>query len=704
MSGKKETPFVLKYSNHVIEHLGVKLYQNKPTNALTELIANGWDADAENVWIDLRLDDSHENWWISVGDDGVGMTQGEVQEDYLVIGRKRRVEVDEKTPKRKRPLMGRKGIGKLAPFGIAKVVDVFTTKEGQVTWISLDLAKMLEQSEDPNQHTTYEPKVKFVGAWTQFEDGSLPDALDLFLQRLRKTSESPPSGTLILLQNLTFSSKGWSTLLKARLANRLVPVLVQADFTVSVDDELIDLQKELPSHSLKLPEDKDFEILSLPNGREVQWKVLIVDLNRYKEKFGEAWTQERSGVSVYAHGKIAQDRPFFFGLTGREIYSRYLYGVVIADWIDELDEDVMSTDRASVNWEHPDLVTLKDEGRKLVRQWANVAQKYLQDSNRKKVNEKVQEKLRKVPSQYKDRFSTKEVKEMALTILSLDPSPSIGKVVEITISAVAHLPSWELLKGLVQKVQEGDISGDVFEQIVFDFRFFENVNLAQVIARRLQVMLALKDLIDRGAREVEPGEGDKITEVRSMHQLIENNPWLLDLRWAAVADELPPQLSQQALESVEKRLKEDYGEDVYEFENWREIGKKAIDFFLIHVTDFENVVIVVEIKRANKSLTKRDHRQLEDYLDEVRGVLRKHSGTSEWGLSGILIGGSIGPQLRTHLQSNPYPSIKTTTWEDLLLDARRSHQEFLTALAMRLHDDPRLKTYLVDLDKVRQGI
>ena len=293
---------------------------------------------------------------------------------------------------------------------------------------------------------------------------------------------------------------------------------------------------------------------------------------------------------------------------------------------------------------------------------------------------------------------------MASTILSLDPSASIDKVVEITFSAVAHLPSWELLKGLVKRVQEGEMSGDVFEQIVFDFRFFENVNLAQVIARRLQVMLALKDLIDRGAREVEPGEGDKITEVSSMHQLIKNNPWLLDLKWAAVAEELPPQLSQKVLESVKKRLKKVYEEDVYEFENWKEVGKKAIDFFLIHVTDFENVVIVVEIKRANKSLAKRDHRQLEDYLDEITEVLSKHPGTSGWKLKGVLIGGSIGPQLGTHLQSNPYPSIKTTTWEDLLLDARRSHQDFLTALAMRLHDDPRLKTYLDDLDKVRQGI
>ncbi|MEE1707338.1 hypothetical protein RIM94_34920, partial [Pseudomonas aeruginosa] len=66
-----------------------------------------------------------------------------------------------------------------------------------------------------------------------------------------------------------------------------------------------------------------------------------------------SWPQEQAGVGVYAHGKIAQDRAFFFGVKGSEIFSRYMYAVVEADWIDELDYDAISTDRTSINWDDP---------------------------------------------------------------------------------------------------------------------------------------------------------------------------------------------------------------------------------------------------------------------------------------------------------------------------------------------------------------
>ena len=60
-----------------------------------------------------------------------------------------------------------------------------------------------------------------------------------------------------------------------------------------------------------------------------------------------AWPQDQAGVGVYAHGKIAQDRPFTFGVRGKEIFTRYMFGVVQADWLDELAGDVISTDRTS---------------------------------------------------------------------------------------------------------------------------------------------------------------------------------------------------------------------------------------------------------------------------------------------------------------------------------------------------------------------
>ncbi|MGM7389825.1 hypothetical protein ACOI3B_27880, partial [Acinetobacter baumannii] len=79
--------------------------------------------------------------------------------------------------------------------------------------------------------------------------------------------------------------------------------------------------------------------------KEISYWVGFVD--------SASWSQDEAGIGIFAHGKLAQDRPFFFRLKGSEIFTRYMYGVIEADWIDELDEDVISTDRTTLNWEYP---------------------------------------------------------------------------------------------------------------------------------------------------------------------------------------------------------------------------------------------------------------------------------------------------------------------------------------------------------------
>ena len=63
----------LVYSHNIIEHLGIRLYQNKPTNVLAELVANSWDAYAKKCVIALN-NDQEENGFICVYDDGFGIT------------------------------------------------------------------------------------------------------------------------------------------------------------------------------------------------------------------------------------------------------------------------------------------------------------------------------------------------------------------------------------------------------------------------------------------------------------------------------------------------------------------------------------------------------------------------------------------------------------------------------------------------------
>ena len=84
----KDSSLVLRFDPHTIEHLGIKMYSQLP-HALAELVANAYDAASSNVSIHLSDSDS-SNKTITVIDDGDGMSYEEIQENFLIIGRKRR--------------------------------------------------------------------------------------------------------------------------------------------------------------------------------------------------------------------------------------------------------------------------------------------------------------------------------------------------------------------------------------------------------------------------------------------------------------------------------------------------------------------------------------------------------------------------------------------------------------------------------------
>src|SRR5690606_18838992 len=114
----------LKFEPNTIEHLGVKMYSHIPP-AIGELIANSYDACAKNVHVKLYND---PNKRIIVGDDGVGMSFNQVNEYFLRIGRNRRKEKQENACDRKPT--GKKGLGKLALFGLGNIVEISTVQGG----------------------------------------------------------------------------------------------------------------------------------------------------------------------------------------------------------------------------------------------------------------------------------------------------------------------------------------------------------------------------------------------------------------------------------------------------------------------------------------------------------------------------------------------------------------------------------------------
>lgn len=136
----KQRRFSMKVLGRLLEHLGSQMYKRRDT-ALAELVANSWDAGATEVSLTLpatAYDPVTSS--ITISDNGEGMNEQQVENEYLVLGRNRR-STDRDVPHSRR-IMGRKGIGKLAGFGIARIIEVETTSGGVTTRFDMNIGAL----------------------------------------------------------------------------------------------------------------------------------------------------------------------------------------------------------------------------------------------------------------------------------------------------------------------------------------------------------------------------------------------------------------------------------------------------------------------------------------------------------------------------------------------------------------------------------
>ena len=141
---------VLKFDPNTIQHLGISLYSQLPS-VLSELISNSWDADANNITLEFL--DANDIKEIVYKDDGTGMSFDELNQKYLLIGRNRRKNEPETTPKG-RKVIGKKGLGKLSIFGICDELQVRTVKDGILNEFVMNLSDIKSQKD-----SSYSPSI-----------------------------------------------------------------------------------------------------------------------------------------------------------------------------------------------------------------------------------------------------------------------------------------------------------------------------------------------------------------------------------------------------------------------------------------------------------------------------------------------------------------------------------------------------------------
>ena len=652
-----EPDFRLRFSHNVVEHLGLKLYQNRPTNVIAELVSNSWDADAAEARVEIQMGGTAVTHYISVADTGHGMSPAKIADSYLIIGQPKRhgTALNERTAGG-RLMMGRKGIGKLAPFGIAGTIDVvsvYGAADGpRCSWFRLsakdiipDLSEAAASLHAMAETTTeYRPVVVAKGAEVSAvkleEDGT--GQVRQFLERI-----SPGTGTLVLLRDLSIARRINPTTLGESLARRFTVALARTDFAVSVNGKCLEEESVLPKFELRIPPSgKEQDTV---DGRSVSYWVGFVAIAE--------WPQDQAGIGIYAHGKIAQDRPFTFGVKGREIDTRYMYGVLEADWLDELPQDLISTDRTSVNWEHPALSKLYDWGQNAMRRWISQYRKAKEereeDENKKRIKERILAK--KVPK-------VTEAEQHSIARLISEVTPNLGKdeaakvqLVDAVTQAWLHRPMRELVRKIWLELSKGDsVSPDALGSIVErlnEQQVPESLSLAVTFAQRTYALSLLYDLVHRGR---EP----------DLQKLVERFPWIIGAEFEMLT-------ANETLKTVvEKARREgllDAGRRTTRVAGVPE-GVRPDFVFLSKLDNSE--ILVVELKSPREDLTIENREQLHDYMtflemrypdSAIRGIL---IGT---------IGGKIEP-VRRNMTVSP--------WTSILTRSRHSHIEMLGSMLL----------------------
>ncbi len=323
-----EEKLSMSFDPNTIQHLGIKMYSNLPA-AIAELIANSYDADAHEV--NIKLCDSDSGKTLSVEDDGHGMSFDDINNYFLRIGRNRRNESMEKTPEG-RTATGKKGLGKLALFGIGSEIRVVTKKK--------------------NEHE----RVFFSMKWDDIQKCGGKVYEPTFE---REHDNSDDGYTKITISNLKRKSDFDTKALAQSLAKMFN--LFDSNFQVTLylnDQNACGIDNDLKYSGIDeqfkwiYPDDfSDFESDYI-NKLDVNGTILTTE---------KPLKASLRGITLFANGRMV-NLPEFFGRPESSHFYSYTTGWLNVDFIDKDssigEDDLISTNRQSLDWEKEETADL----------------------------------------------------------------------------------------------------------------------------------------------------------------------------------------------------------------------------------------------------------------------------------------------------------------------------------------------------------
>ncbi len=630
--------YTMRISRLTVDKLGVKLY-DKVSAVIAELISNSYDADAKKVSIHAPMGQylaskaggkvSDKGFEIKIVDDGVGMTPEEMQAFFLVIGAERRTDTrrGSESPIYKRKVMGRKGVGKLAPFGICKVIEVVSaggekistkengeTKEGFLTsHILLDYDDIVAKdivSNDDDLDKPYEP---IVGR----RDGTISEksGTEITLKHFnyRRVSNI---GTLSrqIAQRFGISSETWEVVLYDNTKTAGGP-----DYSRNVGRFDV---TTMPNTRIQFQKSDGGELKTIgPDGN------VMTDIDagfRHEGRFYEltgwvAYSKEpykddlMAGIRIYCRGKIASQTSVFnqrAGFTGEHSIRSYLVGELHADWLDE-ENDLIQTDRRDVLWSDELGAAFQEWGQNVVKRIGTLSR----DPQRKATMEVFFE-TGDVKGRIHDAYpSTEEIeiRERAMKVAEMlgrtisrgeaEDTEIVAGLTDLSITLAPHITLDESMREAANQ-QETPMSTLI--GFLRTARIAELSSFGRIAEDRLKV-------IDR----LEALKNKKDAEEKVLQNLIEDAPWLINPEWAPVT-------ANQSLRTLRKEFEKYYKEKTgskITLSDFKDSSRKP-DFVL---SNQEGTVQIIEIKKPSHRLENSEMDRIITYYDCMESFLENEA-------------------------------------------------------------------------------
>ncbi|HBM16114.1 MAG TPA: hypothetical protein DD381_07230 [Lentisphaeria bacterium] len=569
--------FHIKILGRLLELLGVQMYKHRDA-AVAELVANSWDAGAKHVWITIPTGTEYNKdiSEISIEDDGCGMNEASLQDKYLVIGRNRRIAESSEEFKGRR-VMGRKGIGKLAGFGIASMMKVETWIDNQSIEISLDL-----------NHLKNNPTTETKDDIDKNLDGTIRD------EKPKGIHEVSCSGTRIRLSTLKQQTSIDINALHISLARRFSRT-VQGHMKIFINEEPLKPPK-IDIHKNSPPLDNELETERLDNN-EVKYTYSYSNSPLTRDRNLQGWT-------ILVNGKTAQAPPFFFNvdINGTSQHSsKYLLGTIEADFLDKgsTDEtDIVSTDRQEIDWDREEAKSLWDWGRKLTQKIFN------------EIGERNAEESKNIVEEHPEYKARIDALDKPLRIQCLKFIGSIGKIKvygdEMSAKEKILQMADQIIKAfeyrhfidVINDIEEASENPENLEILLTHlekWEVLESRSILEIIKGRIRVVDKFYDMIINRA----PETANRDLGADNFHDLIAGFPWLLNPEWQVYLEE-------KSISTILKKLGEN---------DFPELMKnKRVDFLALQGS---GTIAVIEIKSVDDVLPLEELRKLEDYKNAL---------------------------------------------------------------------------------------